>query len=151
VSAPPASVGATSSDPREVRLTMYTLTTAADADADKAAAFEQTIGAVRPWFEALCDVLHVPDLQVTAVLADDFAGAVTRAAQASFNPRHARSPFTAERLGGTVSAKTIPLTEDWAMVGVLFDAAFLEPERAESAVLGASFAARITRRRRPAR
>lgn len=84
---------------------MYTLTTAADADADKAATFEQTIGAVRPWFVALCDMLHVLDLQVTAVLADEFAGAVTHAAQASFNPRQARAPFTAERLGGLCRPK----------------------------------------------
>jgi hypothetical protein len=121
---------------------MYVLNTLAATDKVNAEVFEQIIGTVRPWFDALCDMLQVPDLNVTAVVADDFVGAVTGAiAKSSYIRRD--QPFTVERLGGTVSAKNISMSEDWSEVHMVFDASFLntEPTSAHTLARGAHYAA----------
>lgn len=112
---------------------MYTLTTVAEASQAKAEAFEQIVRPVHPWFEAMCSQLDVTDVHVTAVLADDFIGAVTRAIAKSDSVSETRKPFTVERLaGGVVAAKNIPLRDDWSEVHVIFDASQVGIETAQT-------------------
>lgn len=121
---------------------MYTLDTSVEASQAKAEAFEQIVRPVQPWFNAMCSMLEIPDIRVTAVLAEDFVGAVSRAIEQSDSDSLKRKPFTVERLaGGIVAAKNIPMADDWSEVHVIFDAAQLDTETAQAHAKSLYFAA----------
>jgi hypothetical protein len=86
---------------------------------------------------AMASDAEIPPLRITAVLTDDFSGAVNEALSAN-----GQDEYTAERLGGTAIAKTIPITDDHGEVRVIFDSTIWRPgASSNSELLGLFLAA----------
>jgi hypothetical protein len=80
--------------------------------------FEALVGSVWKAFEELGTQRGIESVEVLAVLADNFETEVRRLER----PLEGAPPFSAERLGGTVKGKNLPLEDDQSRVAVVFDA-----------------------------